>query len=162
MLKGDFRGLVALAALVLSACDRIPGTDESVARSALAAGLFDPDSARIRVVYRTPKAVCGSVDAKNRMGAYVGDAAFIVDRATGSVGIFSEAPSLSDFRYWRDNVREASADESWRKMESGCRFPKEWARDCDQPSAAAFKLNDKMCDAVLAGNLRELNAMVDY
>ncbi len=50
------------------------------AKESIASSLKDPDSARFRNVFTSPKmlAVCGDVNAKNSMGGYVGFRRFIV------------------------------------------------------------------------------------
>jgi len=57
------------------------------AKTRLARGLTDPDSAKFRDVFISPRrgAVCGQINAKNRMGGYVGFRRFIV--AQDRVGI---------------------------------------------------------------------------
>lgn len=81
---------VAIAAVLvvgLVGCDRIPGTNENAARQAKALvreQLIDPESARFEDVVVTRasgggRAVCGWVNAKNRMGGYVGQEVFLVE-----------------------------------------------------------------------------------
>ena len=52
------------------------------AKDVIQGGLNDPDSAKFRHVFISPKgrAVCGEVNAKNKMGGYVGFKRFIVAR----------------------------------------------------------------------------------
>lgn len=72
-------------AILLGACDLIPGTDAAVekqARGVAAALLIDPASATFRNVERRDGVVCGEINAKNRMGAFVGFSRFYVDTST--------------------------------------------------------------------------------
>jgi hypothetical protein len=68
-------------AILLGACDFIPGTNsyqESKARDAVARELVDPSSAQFRNTEVRGDMVCGEVNGKNRMGAYVGFQRFYV------------------------------------------------------------------------------------
>lgn len=75
-----------LAALATTGCQWVPGTDAQKARAAkliVAEELLDGSSARFEdlVVSKSvthPGMVCGWVNAKNRMGAYVGAEKFLV------------------------------------------------------------------------------------
>lgn len=74
---------IALAAL-LGGCDLVPGSGayrENQARAAAAQLLIDPASAQFRNVADRDGAVCGEINGKNRMGAYVGFTRFYVDTA---------------------------------------------------------------------------------
>ena len=66
-----------------SAEDRQRAADEALvdaAKDRLARRLTDPDSVKFRDVFISPRrgAVCGDINAKNRMGGYVGYRRFIV------------------------------------------------------------------------------------
>ncbi len=76
-------------AIALGACGYIPGTDanlERIARDVMTDQLLDAPSARFQklraLVDRTHKGqtkiICGEVNAKNAMGAYVGFRRFVV------------------------------------------------------------------------------------
>jgi hypothetical protein len=78
-----------IAAVSLGGCSLVPGTSanlEKQARAALATNLFDVETARFDSLRQvTTKAgdkaeitICGDVNAKNRMGAYVGFRHFVV------------------------------------------------------------------------------------
>lgn len=72
---------IALGAL-LGGCDLVPGTGayhEKRAKAAAAQLLIDPTSAQFRNVAAGDRAVCGEINGKNRMGAYVGFTRFYVD-----------------------------------------------------------------------------------
>lgn len=76
--------IIAVAALALASCDRIPGTDAykiKVSEKVVADGMYDPAAAQFRnAMMRTvpevggkiSDAYCGEVNGKNQMGAYVG------------------------------------------------------------------------------------------
>jgi hypothetical protein len=80
----------ALAPIILlSGCSFIPGTeahDEKIARDVFKTSLYDGESARLLDVRyknverdgKQQRILCGQVNAKNRMGAYVGFHRFVV------------------------------------------------------------------------------------
>lgn len=61
--------------------------DKTEIRTAVKRELLDPDSARFRwnPEMLEPEHYCGFVNAKNRMGGYVGFKAFIIDYEDGRV-----------------------------------------------------------------------------
>lgn len=70
-----------LAALALSGCQWIPGTDASKiaqAENDIRAGAIDPASVDFRGVWLNPnnQVVCGEFNGKNRMGGFDGFAPF--------------------------------------------------------------------------------------
>lgn len=82
------RGRLALAVaavLLTSGCDLVPGTaayEEKRARGAAAQMLIDPGSAQFRNVASRETAICGEINGRNRMGAYVGFTRFWVDTSS--------------------------------------------------------------------------------
>ena len=71
-----------MASLCLGGCDSISGTDafkEGKAKRAVTELLIDPSSAEFRNVSVRENAVCGELNAKNKMGAFVGFSRFVVD-----------------------------------------------------------------------------------
>lgn len=86
---------IALGALIIVGCERIPGTEANrIAKGEQVAAslLIDPSSAQFRktVLRPGPKAkdekaegprwlVCGEINGKNRSGAYVGFGRFVAD-----------------------------------------------------------------------------------
>lgn len=76
---------VFISVVVLGACDKVPGTDANKIREAQEAAtkdLIDPFSAQFRNVRVARGGVCGEVNAKNRMGAYVGFTRFVAIEGT--------------------------------------------------------------------------------
>lgn len=79
--RGRF-ALAVAAVLLTSGCDLLPGTEayeEKRARGAAAQLLIDPGSAQFRNVTNRETAICGEINGRNRMGAYVGFTRFWVD-----------------------------------------------------------------------------------
>jgi len=133
---------VALAALV-TGCDAMPGTVQGAAKSHVGEHLVDRYSARYRFIATTKVAVCGSVNAKNRMGAYSGDSLFIFDRGSTDVTIFAGPASVSDLRRLRYADGDREAAEIWQEIETACTFPKRWLEGCG--SAAAIPYDEQVC-----------------
>lgn len=85
----------------------------SVATNSIREALNDPESARFRKLFVSPKgrAVCGEVNAKNKMGGYVGFRRFIV--ADDQSGIEGDDSSFVEAN-WQgrciNDVRYDSAD----------------------------------------------------
>ena len=108
--------------------------------------MFAPASARFDYVATTKAAVCGTVNAKNRMGGYVGAARFIAPRDGGRVLIFQEAPSIDDYATWSRNSESESGRNAYQNLEDGCAFPERWQADC-QSNWYGPEGDLKVCDA---------------
>lgn len=85
--------------------------------------LIDPDSALFRDVVLGQFAACGYVNAKNRLGGYIGWRRFMIDRWTVSAPSphfvftdFENEPLLSDFFDERWDRECAESDRSWREQ----------------------------------------------
>jgi hypothetical protein len=110
---------LAAGALALAGCEFIPGTDAHRQRrgeQAAAAALIDPSSALFRNVAARGNSVCGEVNGKNRMGAYVGFTRFVVD--------------TND---WSALLEPASDEGGYGEREV---FESLWRSRCGPPSAA--------------------------
>ena len=73
-------GLIVVIPL-LASCEFIPGTtshSQAKAKRAAAEELIDPSSAQFRNIRSQDGIVCGEINGKNRMGAYVGFTRFYV------------------------------------------------------------------------------------
>lgn len=138
--------LAAASGLSVGACDLVPGTPANRAKVALSGYLLDPGSAKITVLKSTPDTLCGTVNAKNRMGAYVGATPFLVDGKYATPVVFSE-PTISDYSTWSDNPNTSSGHEAYSRMEDGCAFKATWAKTCDASSAEAIIVDEEFCKA---------------
>lgn len=79
------RAEVLVIGLALCGCSFIPGTSAykiERAQEEAAKALIDPSSAQFRSVRVSKDAVCGEINAKNRMGAYVGFSRFVASPTT--------------------------------------------------------------------------------
>lgn len=72
--------LILLAAIYFYRHQSPPRTIEDIAIEIVQLQLADPDSAKFKnVAYKKGIGVCGEVNAKNRMGGYVGYKTFVVE-----------------------------------------------------------------------------------
>lgn len=120
-----------LTSTLLSACDRIPGTAQNAARSALSQMMFDPGAAKIEFTTETDEAVCGTVNGKNRMGAYVGATPFYFRKVLKFAVIYGGEPTGNDVRMLSlMDASDPNWEETYRELAAKCQFPKEWATYC--------------------------------
>ena len=68
--------------LSCAGCNALLGTSEEKAKRAVTEQLIDPTSAQFRNVHSLGESVCGEVNGKNKMGAYVGFRRFVVSTST--------------------------------------------------------------------------------
>lgn len=121
----------AIAALSLAAC-----TEESAkkvrAEDAVKAFLNDPGSATFENVQpgKTDRHICGTVNAKNRMGAYVGKTPFVYTEFSPSNGfavLMNGSPTDLDFKLLPHHPdKHAQLD----KLEAQCRAVEHWNNGC--------------------------------
>lgn len=104
-MKGIGPAVLAVALAAAAGCDKAPTEDPLFveAREAVTSMMVDPESAQFKDLRRVTlswnglEAVCGSYNAKNRMGGYVGFSPFVY--GTGGALL---TPSLANRR---DNER---------------------------------------------------------
>jgi hypothetical protein len=106
-------GVCAATALLCTGCDAIPGTSayrEARAKQAIAEQLIDPTAAQFRKMRIQGSSVCGEVNGKNKMGAYVGYSRFVVDTSTYEALIDPEF-DYTDLFTARDLCTQMTANE---------------------------------------------------
>lgn len=148
--------VIAGACVLASSCDRIPGTPEFAARREIKAAAFDPGAVQIRYIGSSADAVCGEMNGKNRMGAYVGFTPFIYERTLGMLSIYQGAPSVSDLRmagYMSDGPEQ---DNAFLEIGLKCQFPDDWKEKCMRLGAGPVVENKAFCDAWKAGKAADL------
>lgn len=141
--------VVAAAAFLCSGCDRIPGTEgfaEEKAKRVVREQWLDPTTAEFSKVETRSGTVCGEVNGKNKLGAYVGFSRFVIDLATYKPLIDPQF-DLSDLLSARDLCAEMTRNEysSASSTFSACRrvselelqearqqsFDEAWAQHCE-------------------------------
>ena len=123
------RALAALIFIFCGSCSWIPGTSahaEKQARDALRTSLFDADSAKfdsvkaVTIQRANPeRVICGMVNAKNQMGAYVGFRRFLVSQDADFAAVDPQADEHAD-----DETKsyQAGFDAVWPDAaKAGCR-----------------------------------------
>jgi hypothetical protein len=111
--SADILLVASAGSLVCASCDGLPGTGsyrEEKAKRSVSEQLLDPTSAQFRNVQSRGDSVCGEVNAKNKIGAYVGFRRFVVDTATYSAVIDPQF-DLTDLLSARDLCTEVSSNE---------------------------------------------------
>jgi hypothetical protein len=142
--------LIAVASL--AACDRVPGTQEWRVRRDVSKALIDPASARIEITHKAGSTICGTVNGKNRMGAYAGSTPFIWEEILGT-HIYDE-PDMSDVRsmgYGSETERMEHAN----KIGDGCFFAEKWAKQC----AGSVHIDEQLCKLWQAGDMATLSSI---
>lgn len=136
--------LALFTTLHLVACDEIPGTLKAKAHQAVRNAMFDPDAAKFRNDRESDNGqnVCGEVNGKNRLGAYVGFSKYIY--LGGGISLVS--PGDPDFReYYRDVEKEFSAHDAIEKLGLACVFAREWVTNCSRAQRGAMADNERQC-----------------
>lgn len=113
--------LLVLIALALTGCDRLP-TAANKARAAVKQLLNDPYSAKFEDVHDSPdgKTVCGFVNAKNAMSAYVGLTRFMFDKGKRQAVIVTP-PQDNDFRLMWLQIQGAGGGDTDYYVQIGLR-----------------------------------------
>ena len=102
--------LCTVALFSCAGCNALLGTSEEKAKRAVTEQLIDPTSAQFRNVHSLGESVCGEVNGKNKMGAYVGFRRFVVSTSTYDAQIDSEFDD-ADLMSARDLCTQASSNE---------------------------------------------------
>jgi hypothetical protein len=136
------------ATFILVGCDRIPGTGAykiKAAEKVVADQMFDPASAQFRQsqLHHAKGAgdnVCGEVNAKNRMGAYVGFSRFVVTlkppySVVDPQSTVTDADVMADLKtcYGGPEKIESACDDAAQKrqeMETQHTFDDVWRSEC--------------------------------
>ncbi len=121
--------------------------------------LIDPWSARFEYIATNGRYVCGRVNSKNRMGAYVGYSVFIADadRVARPI-ILDEMPSVWDYRTWADDPESDLGLRAYDRLEDGCNITETWLSRCGVPWAGQ-EPPVQLCSAWRAQDFRALEAM---
>ena len=119
---------------------------ENEAKNAVKKLLNDPDSAQFSEVTNGKKNgdVCGFVNAKNRMGGYVGNTAFFYEKASGIAGLVQPVED-SEFRSLWLAIKGNSFSEELEKVMMGCKVSEMWGDTCTSPAIPA---THPMCPAL--------------
>jgi hypothetical protein len=120
----------SIAAIVLGSCSLVPGSQaalEKEARQGLADTLFDAASARfsdLRVVPapKNEEVLCGRVNAKNKIGAYIGFKRFLYVRKDGfavvELGQEAKIPAPETEQEIADKAHQEAFEEVWEPCDA--------------------------------------------
>lgn len=117
------------ATLALVACGSHNEAKEAVKRL-----LNDPESAQFSDMQdgKGKGDVCGMVNAKNRMGGYVGKTPFLFEKRT-EMAVIVKPPEDSDFRSLWLGIKLNNFSEDLTKVLMQCRAVDQWDAVCGTP-----------------------------
>lgn len=121
------RLLLVCAVMLLSGCGAEWEAKKSVKRL-----LNDPESAQFTSVITAPNSgnVCGFVNAKNRIGGYVGAMPFFYRATSGQAAIISP-PTRRDFETLHRRITaQMDFSEEHGELSTKCRLVSEWDGIC--------------------------------
>lgn len=138
--------------LFLPACD-FAITQEQKIKKQVKENLNDPDSAKFDSIFqgKEDKYFCGLVNAKNRMGGYVGMRPFVYQKVTDDFGLVtfvSDPPKDSDFRMLKGSF---SFEDRYSALYDQCKSMKLWITACVHNDSSY----PEMCRLMLDGKPRE-------
>ncbi len=143
----------AIAVFALAGCGA-----EGEAKKAVKGLLNDPDSAQFSDLESGQQKgdVCGYVNAKNRMGGYVGKTPFFYAGSTQTAAIV-KAPEESDFRQlWLTIEIGRDFSEQLYEVTTKCNLMKKWDEVCATSHPQSWP---KLCSAIVSGNINIYQAL---
>lgn len=137
-------------AILMTGCS---GGIEGDAQKAVKSLLNDPDSAQFFDVQRNGENVCGLVNAKNRMGGYVGKTPFMY---TGGNAVIAQQVTESDLRsVWRSIKTDGELGDAVMEVVLKCRWAKLWQSACGYEYPPGYKAD--VCEVFLgAGSIYQM------
>lgn len=133
--------------MVIAAAAVLLGCGDQVAKNAVKRLLNDPDSAKFSNIQpgKATGDYCGFVNAKNRMGGYVGDTPFFYRKDTDTVAIVT-SPDDGDFRgLWLAIRSSSSFTSDLAKLSQKCGLMDQWDNVCSTPHP---QQKHRLCAAV--------------
>lgn len=139
--------VAALIVLTLTSCEQLPGAVNDAKRN-VREHLIDPDSAQFKSVRENPQtgAVCGFVNAKNRMGGYVGETPFVYEKASGAT-LVREPPTERDFERFFETIKYAEPND-YTDLANKCKAVAFWKDKCGYE---IYPTTNKYCQLVDEG-----------
>jgi hypothetical protein len=128
--------------MVLAACSSGQGEAETAVKRLL----NDPDSAKFTDVKAGADkgSYCGLVNAKNRMGGYVGATPFFYEKSTGLAGIVAPVADR-DFRSLWLAIQAGSASDEVSEVGLRCLHSGRWKAVCGSEYPA---MRHRLCSAM--------------
>jgi hypothetical protein len=146
-MKRYFTVAVAVVVLTLSSCEQLPGAVNDAKRN-VREHLVDPSSAQFESVRENPKtgAVCGFVNAKNRMGGYVGATPFVYEASSGAT-LVREQPTERDFERFFETIKYAGPND-YTDLANRCKAVALWQDKC---GSEIYPNTNKYCQLIDEG-----------
>lgn len=129
------------AALCVVAATLVGCGPQSRAKEAVRKGLIDPDSAKFSDLRdgKTKGDVCGFVNAKNRMGGFVGDTPFVY-RGLTDRAVMVQPPDTNDFRMvWLGIQTNSDFMDRLAEVRTKCESADQWREYCG-PTVTTHRL----------------------
>lgn len=139
--------IAILTIFFLTSCEQLPG-EINEAKREVRRNLIDPDSAKFgeAIFNKKTEAVCGFVNAKNRMGGYTGFNPFVYEKSKG-VTLVQEPPTEKDFERYFELRRYSEIDEYY-ELEAKCTSVALWKEKCE---SEIYLDGNKYCRLINAG-----------
>jgi hypothetical protein len=139
--------VLSLMVLALTSCEQLPGATNEAKRE-VRKHLIDPSSGQFESVHenRRTGAVCGLVNAKNRMGAYVGASPFVYEKSSGAT-LVQEQPTERDFERFFETIKYAEPND-YTELEDKCKSVALWREKC---GTEIYPSTNKYCQLIDQG-----------
>lgn len=137
--------VLALVGLACAACDPRVMRAEQAARQ----NLVDPSSARfadVRVA-SDGQTVCGSINGKNRMGAYAGNQIFVVEKDGTSRVMADVGEAAHDYISGEGIGDSYYFKQRFETLDNACAARKLWETKCVPSVDTSKDQEHKICDA---------------
>jgi hypothetical protein len=131
---------------------------ESDAKKAVKTLLNDPGSAEFSNLTKHKDNACGLVNAKNRMGGYVGNTPFFYIGSTGMVAIASEIKESDFYSLWLALKADIGFDEKHKEISEKCRIIGMWSDSCGMRYPGNV---NPMCNDILGDGSKFYDALRD-
>lgn len=174
-MRAPVRTTVCLLALGAAACEFMPGSEAyqvAQAKRRVAELLIDPASAEFRNVSVRGEYVCGELNGRNRMGAFVGFSRFVV-RLDGNEPLIEPEFNYSDLLSAEESCRSLAGNEyaSYSTQLAACeravekraeadlqgKFDERWQKHCSLGTRSTM-YRPPLGDVAAPSDLENLNA----
>lgn len=135
------RFIVLLVSIALAGCGV-----ESDAKKAVKELLNDPASAEFSAIEKNGKNACGLVNAKNRLGGYVGRTPFLYLGEAGAAAIVSGVEEQDFKSLWFALKLKSGFDKEFGEVTEKCRAIRMWKETCGKEYPGR---THEMCNAIL-------------
>lgn len=154
---------ILTVSMAMAGCD-VAFTRSQKVQNQVRSYLNDPGSGKFETVFKgnDEKHYCGWVNAKNRMGAYVGSTKFIHERVTDDFGVVTFVASPpKDFEF-KMLKHSTDFESDFKELYSKCESIAKWNEKCNsapETIADSHRLCQMMLDPKSKGLMAEIYKM---